>query len=203
MAGHSMPVLARHKQESHGVLRGVSLSCKWHLCLPDGCPCPQKEEARATMPATSGFSQGRSPATLGAAHWVRSPLAHVATCPRHMLPMSLRLVPHPAHTRCPEAHVLGRQPWEDTRGHLATGFVIPYHELFSVWLCWQRICSSHTPANGKNRRLFNFSWPESSWPCCSPVLPLLSIWLRRKGHRTHPKLFPIPFFHASRRVLGG
>lgn len=62
------------------------------------------------------------------------------------------------------------------------------------------------PSNGKNRWLFNFSWPESSRPCCSRVLSSLHSCPKGEGDPTcrmvQPKLISITFFYASRRVLG-
>lgn len=91
MAGYSVPVPAGH-------CRSMVVPCEECPCpttsvpaprvasLPhNGCPCPTRGgsaslvQARAAIPAMSGYSQGTSRATSGAACGVRSPLAHVAT----------------------------------------------------------------------------------------------------------------------------
>lgn len=117
-------------------------------------------------------------------------------------PPALRLSPGKLSTAVPGASPspqLASYPWgsslrKDTESSssLAIRFVITPWELFSALVWLRHIYPSHSHPNGKHRWILNFSWPESSQPCCAegrllPFSTALSPVLGAKLPRTEPR----------------
>lgn len=157
----------------------ASLPHKWHPCPMVSVPAPKRTIAAGNAQLLQGDTAGhagsgapRPDPSLFPIHWdwLRD---------QHTSPRSLR--PSPGPSPQPTPSVLGQEqkprPWEAGAGeHGEASSAWPWASSsltlnYSVSGSACGVCSGRTPTNGKNRWLFNSSWPESSWLCCSGSCP--------------------------------
>lgn len=154
-----------------------------HSSVPlplDECPCPKMDHCCRQCPAAPrgcARPQWEPPNSRGP-DMSLLPIHWGWLGDQHMSPRSL--TPSPGPSAQPAPSVLGQEqkprPWaagaEQGEASPAwpwasSSLALNYSESGSA--CG--VCSGHTPANGRNRWLFNSSWPEGSWLCCSGSCP--------------------------------